>query len=98
VSRPLAAVALGLLVASAWAADPQHGAELYRRHCSACHGDAGRPRMAGAPDFTAATALMKTDLALAAAVRSGRGAMPAYAGLLRERELLDLVAHLRTLR
>lgn len=98
MSRRLAAMALGLLAGTAWAGDPQRGAELYRRHCIGCHGDAGRPRLAGAPDFTAPTALMKTDLALAAAVRGGRGAMPAYAGLLRERELLDLVAHLRTLR
>lgn len=96
--RRLAVVAFGLLAAAAWAGDPQHGAELYRRHCTGCHGDAGRPRMAGAPDFTAPTALMKTDLALAAALRGGRGAMPAYAGVLRDRELLDLVAHLRTLR
>jgi len=42
--------------------------------------------------------LMKPDLALAATLRNGRGAMPAYAGLLRERDLLDLIAHLRTLR
>lgn len=96
--RPAMALALGLLCGAAAAGDPRQGAELYRRHCTGCHGDAGRPRMAGAPDFTTPTALMKTDLALAAAVRGGRGAMPAYAGLLRERELLDVVAHLRTLR
>lgn len=89
---------LALAAGAASAGDPRHGADLYRQHCTGCHGEAGRPRMAGAPDFTAPTALMKTDLALAATVRGGRGAMPAYAGLLRERELLDVVAHLRTLR
>jgi cytochrome c6 len=98
VIRPVLAAALGLLATAAGAGDLQRGAELYRRHCTGCHGDGGRPRMAGAPDFTVPTALMKTDLALAATVRGGRGAMPAFAGLLRERELLDVVAHLRTLR
>jgi cytochrome c6 len=51
-----------------------------------------------APDLTKPMALMKGDPALLASIRSGRGAMPAYAGQLRDREILDIVAHLRTLR
>ena len=51
-----------------------------------------------APDFTQHTALLKPDLVLLAAIRRGRGAMPAYDGLLRDTEILDIVAHLRTLR
>jgi cytochrome c6 len=31
-------------------------------------------------------------------IRTGRGAMPAYQGVLRDREILDIVGHLRTLR
>ena len=90
---------LGLVAAtSAWAADPQRGGDLYAHHCAGCHGARGRPELAGAPDFTRPGALMKSDLAIAATLRQGRGAMPAYGGLLRERDLLDLVAHLRTLR
>lgn len=80
------------------AADPQQGALRYRMHCAPCHGDNGRPVMPMAPDFTRPTALLKPDLALLEAIRSGRGAMPAYAGILRDREILDVVAHLRTLR
>jgi len=96
---PEAAAAL-LLVLSlpVTAADSLHGADLYRRHCASCHGPGGRPQLPGAPDFTQPTALLKADAALAATIRSGRGAMPGYAGQLREREILDLVAHLRTLR
>jgi cytochrome c6 len=30
-------------------------------------------------------------------IRSGKGAMPGYFGVLREREILDVVAYLRTL-
>lgn len=96
---PEAAAAL-LLVASlpVPAADSLHGADLYRRHCASCHGPGGRPQLPGAPDFTQPTALLKADAALATTIRSGRGAMPGYAGQLREREILDVVAHLRTLR
>jgi cytochrome c6 len=89
---------LALLCAPVFAGDPQHGADVYRRHCAGCHGAGGRPLLPGAPDFSRATALLKSDLALAATIRSGRGGMPAYAGVLREREMLDVVAHLRTLR
>lgn len=94
----LLAVAAWAGSASTGAADLQRGAELYSQHCAQCHGPRGRPVLPGAPDFTNPTTLIKPDLALAATVRSGRGAMPAFAALLREREILDLVAHLRTLR
>jgi cytochrome c6 len=83
---------------AAIAADPSHGAQLYQRHCIGCHGAGGRPVMANAPDFTQPTALLKPDPALQASIRNGRGAMPAYQGLLNDRDMLDVVAHLRTLR
>ncbi len=100
----LATAAAGMLAAAlvaaapARAADVQRGAELYRLHCTSCHGAGGRPVLPGAPDFTQPIALLKPDLRLLDALKAGRGAMPAYAGLLRDAELLDLVAHLRTLR
>lgn len=82
----------------AQAADTTHGAQLYRSHCAGCHGNDGRPVMANAPDFTRATALLKPDPVLQAALRDGRGAMPAYRVQLNDRDMLDIVAHLRTLR
>lgn len=97
------AMLTGLLVAlcapaGACAGDVLAGADLYRRHCANCHGPDGRPVLPTAPDFSRPTALLKPDLTLLAAIRSGRGAMPAYNGQLRDREILDIVAHLRTLR
>ena len=80
------------------AADLHRGAELYRQHCSQCHGGDGRPVMPTAPDFARPGALLQADLQLLGAIRAGRGAMPAYQGLLRDRDILDVVAHLRTLR
>jgi cytochrome c6 len=94
----LLALALFAAAGSARAADPLRGAELYRSHCSHCHGAGGRPQLPGAPDFTRPTTLLKPDLSLLATIRDGRGAMPGYAGQLRDREILDLVTHLRTLR
>lgn len=84
--------------AGAIAADPSHGAQLYQHHCAACHGAGGRPVMAHAPDFTRPTTLLKPDPVLQASIRRGRGAMPAYQGTLAERDIADLVAHLRTLK
>jgi cytochrome c6 len=80
------------------AADVIKGADLYKQHCAGCHGGDGRPVMPTAPDFSRPTALLKPDLALLGAIRDGKGAMPAYQGLLRDRDILDIVAHLRTLR
>ncbi len=80
------------------AADVVQGASLYRQHCANCHGANGRPVLPMAPDFTRPTALLEPDLTLLATIRAGRGAMPAYRGQLRDREILDIVAHLRTLR
>ena len=91
VSLP-AALAIG---GAAMAADPLAGAELYQRHCTQCHGANGRPVLPNAPDLSRPTALLKPDLNLLAAIRGGRGAMPAYQGQLRDREILDIVAHLR---
>lgn len=87
-----------LIAPQAQAADPLRGAELYRQHCAVCHGAGGRPVLPGAPDLTHPMALLKPDTALLETIRSGRAAMPAYAGQLRDREILDLVAHLRTIR
>lgn len=80
------------------AADLGRGAEIYGRHCAGCHGGNGRPVLPGAPDLSRPTALLRPDMALMASIRTGKGAMPGYAGQLRDREILDVVAHLRTLR
>jgi mono/diheme cytochrome c family protein len=56
------------------------------------------PVLPVSPDFSLPTALLKPDLALLSVIRDGRGAMPAYQGQLKDREMLDLVAHLRTLK
>jgi mono/diheme cytochrome c family protein len=102
VAGPGATLAAGLLLVvlagGARAADINRGADLYRLHCTSCHGGDGQPLMPGATDFSRPSSLLKPDLSLLAVIRSGRGAMPAYQGQLRDREMLDIVAHLRTRR
>jgi cytochrome c6 len=98
LAQALALLAGLALTAPAAAGDALRGSDLYRSHCAHCHGPSGKPVLPGAPDFKQPTALLKPDTALLALIREGRGAMPGYAGLLRDREILDLVSHLRTLR
>ena len=93
---PSLLVLMLLLPPDGRAADIQRGAELYRLHCATCHGGDGQPLLPGATDFARPTSLLKPDLALLGVIRAGKGAMPAYQGQLRDREMLDIVAHLRT--
>jgi len=90
----------GLMLASltAFAADPQQGGKLYGKHCQNCHGATGVGQMPGLPDFSRAQGLMRSDNDLLQFVRNGSGMMPAYRGLLSDREILDVLAYLRTLR
>lgn len=91
------ASALLAAAAPAGAADIAKGATLYATHCAACHGANGSPVMPGAPNFRRMEALMRPDMQLVASIRAGKGAMPGFFGVLRDREILDVVAFLRTL-
>lgn len=96
--RSLAAAAPILLATGpALAADPAKGANLYTTHCVACHGQGGKPVWPGAPDFRRPGTLMKTDAQLLALLKQGRGVMPSYLGVMKDRDMYDLVAYLRTL-
>lgn len=88
---------LAMLPGLVGAADIQRGRSLYSTHCAICHGESGSPVMPGAPNFRRMESLMRPDMQLMASIRNGKGAMPGYFGILREREILDVIAHLRTL-
>lgn len=90
-------MAVGMAGREARAASPDRGQGLYTRHCAHCHGETGKPVWPGTPDFRRTAVLLRPDAQLMAAIRRGKGVMPAYDGMLRERELFDLVAYLRTL-
>jgi cytochrome c6 len=85
------------LVAPAHAADIGKGQRIYSMHCSVCHGPTGLAVMPGAPNFARNERLLQPDMSLVMAVRTGKNAMPAFMGILNDREILDVIAYLRTL-
>jgi len=85
---------LFLFVGKAQALDPNKGRTLYMQYCNSCH-ESGR-EMAGAPDFNNGSSLMQSDVALLGKIRSGKNAMPGYAGILSDRMILDIIAYMRT--
>lgn len=87
-----------IVLAPARAADVIKGSQIYARHCAACHGPNGISVMPGAPHLARGERLMQSDLTLLAAFKSGKNAMPAYLGILSDREILDVIAYSRTLR
>ena len=92
----IATVCAVSLCTSVHAADPEQGRSIYETHCGMCHGDDGRGMVPGAPDFGRGQGLFVADTDIVRKLRAGFGGMPAYEGLLREQQLLDVVAFIRT--
>ena len=90
----------GLMLVSSWcaAADIVKGAQVYGLHCVTCHGRNGVSVMPAAPNLARGEGLMQPDIMLLDSIRRGKGAMPAYLGILNDREVLDVIAFMRTLR
>ena len=84
------------LSTSAEAGDSIAGQEVYAVHCASCHGPEGVPALPDVPDFTIGQGLQKSDLVLIQTIRSGQKMMPAYEFILTEKQLLDVLAYLRT--
>lgn len=80
------------------AGNPVAGEQIYSTFCVGCHGVGGRNPIAGAPSFARGEGLMKPDMTLVQSIKSGRMAMPAFAGVISDREINDVITYLRTLR
>jgi len=80
------------------AADPVNGSSLYQKYCVMCHGRNGESVMPGAPDFRNSSSLFQSDQSLLLRIEQGQGACPAYKGVLRRTEILDLISNLRMMR
>ena len=94
---PAAPRSLLLAGGAAQAADPVRGAQLYASNCALCHGQDGRAVMPGAPSFNRGDALLRPDFTLLALIRAGRNAMPAFQGRMADRDIMDVIAFMRTL-
>jgi cytochrome c6 len=94
----VAALALSTASPAVQAADPTKGQRLYSANCAVCHGFNGRSVMPGTPDFNQADRLMRPDFTLLATIRAGKNAMPSFQGILPDRDIMDIIAYIRTLR
>jgi cytochrome c6 len=79
------------------AADTFKGRQLYTANCVTCHGATGKSVIPGAPNLGLGDGMMRPDFTLLNAIRSGKNAMPAYRGILTDRDIMDVIAYMRTL-
>ena len=98
MNRILLALAFAFFGPAAQAADFMKGQRIYRMHCASCHGPGGIATLPNAPSFARGERIMQPDPVLLANIRSGRGAMPGFFGILNDRDTLDVIAYLRTMR
>ena len=94
----LTALTLLLVCGASQGADINKGRQLYAANCAICHGPTGRSVMPNAPNFDRGDALLRPDFTLLASIRAGKNAMPAFQGILADREIMDVIAYVRTLR
>jgi cytochrome c6 len=82
---------------TSWAADTFKGGELYAVHCASCHGSSGISVMPSAPNFARGENMLQPDPTLLTSIKFGKNAMPAYQGILKDSEIMDVIVYLRTL-
>lgn len=97
LSTTLAGLTLLFACGVSQGADTNKGRQLYATNCAICHGPTGRSVMPGAPNFDRGEGLLRPDFTLLASIRSGKNAMPAFQGILPDRDILDVIAFLRTM-
>ena len=73
------------------------GRQLYMIHCAGCHGMNGVSVIPQAKDFSRVKLITQPDQVLIDTIRSGRNMMPAYLGILSDREIRDVINYLRTM-
>ncbi len=96
-------ITLGLVVC--FAEHPlraQDAAATYKTKCTMCHGADGKGdtpagKKMGAHDFASPEVLKMSDAELTQILEKGKNKMPGYAGKLKDSEIKDLVAYVRTL-
>jgi len=80
-----------------YAADLFKGGKLYAAHCVACHGVSGVSMMPGTPNFVRNGTLLQPDMMLFNSIKSGKNVMPSFQGILKDQDIMDVIAYLRTM-
>ena len=108
---PIVFVAMGVLIGDAWAQNAAEGKKLYTTYCSSCHGETGKGdgMAAGSlpvkpADHTSGAAMNQLndkfllDIISKGGVAVGKSSfMPSWGGALNDKQIRDVVAHIRTL-
>lgn len=92
----IAFIGSSVISSNTQAADFFNGEKIYQKYCQSCHGVKGQGGIGGAPNFARGQSLMKPDAYLYDTINSGKNAMPAYRGVLKEEEFYDVITYLRS--
>ena len=90
-------LACGLIAVCTAPAAAQDAAATYKSKCAMCHGPQGKGGKMGTRDFASAEVKAQSDAQLAEIITKGKGKMPPYGGKLKDTEVKDLVAYIRSL-
>ena len=99
-TRSIAILAIIALVALPMFGD---GAATFKAKCSSCHGADGAGQTAVGKsmklrDLRSAEVQKQTDVELTKIISGGKGKMPAYGKQLTEKDVAEVIAHIRTLK
>lgn len=94
-------LAFGFIAICSSSVVAQDAAATYKSKCAMCHGADGKGSPTGLKmgvhDFTSADVQKQTDQQLTEAITKGKAKMPSYDGKLKDTEIKDLVAYVRSL-
>ena len=94
-------LACGLIALCAAPAVAKDAAATYKSKCAMCHGPDGKGsatgQKMGTHDFASPEVKAETDAQLTDIITKGKAKMPAYGGKLKDTEVKDLVAYIRSL-
>jgi cytochrome c6 len=90
-------LACGVIAVCTSSAVAQDAAATYKAKCAMCHGADGKGGKMGTRDFASPEVKAETDAQVEETITKGKGKMPSYAGKLKDTEIKDLVAYIRSL-
>lgn len=90
-------LAVGIVALYSPSAAAQDAAGTFKAKCAMCHGADGKGGKMGTRDFASPEVKAETDAQLTEIITKGKGKMPAYEGKLKDTEIKDLVAYIRSL-
>lgn len=91
-------LACGVLAVCSSPAAAQDAAATYKAKCAMCHGADGKGGKMGTKDFASPDIQGESDAQLTETITKGKPPkMPSYEGKLKDTEIKDLVAYIRTL-